>query len=113
LPRRENSPFHLALLGVVAYQSLTGRLPFASGSTHELVRAVLEQAPPSHLDFRPELGPEVGMVMLRALAKKPGNRFATCGQFAQALMAAMSKRPHNADVPIPVATTSLQNSSTA
>lgn len=80
-----------ARTGVVAYQSLTGHLPFASSSPPELARAVLEQAPLSPLDFRPELGLDVGMVLLRALAKTPKDRFATCGQFAQALIAAMSE----------------------
>lgn len=82
-------------LGVIAYEVLTGRLPFdsGSGSHHELAMAVIEAAAPSPSALRPELGPDVGRALLRALAKVPQERFATCNDFAQALIAAVPRRP--------------------
>jgi serine/threonine-protein kinase len=69
--------------GVLLYEVTTGRRPF-DGSVAEVMRQILfdEPAPPSRL--QPQLAVLDGIVV-RALAKEPGLRFATAGAFANAL----------------------------
>jgi len=71
-------------LAVMAYQMLTGQSPF-QGSREQLRNAHLNlwPAPPSTLHS--SLSPDVDGVILRALAKRPGERFSSIMAFADAL----------------------------
>ncbi len=72
--------------GVVLYQLLTGRAPFA-GTTEALMYKVVNEMPqpPSTLDGVQRPGWFDGIVA-RALAKRPEDRFATAEEFKQALI---------------------------
>jgi eukaryotic-like serine/threonine-protein kinase len=74
--------------GVVLYEMLTGRVPFAGDSAVAVaLKQVSEQpAPPSALN--PQVPPALDRVVLRALAKDPANRFASAQEFSNALDAA-------------------------
>ena len=64
--------------GVLAYELLTGRVPWDSkNDALALAAAILTQtaAPPRRKC--PELSPEVEAVVLRALSKAPADRFST------------------------------------
>lgn len=71
-------------LGVVAYQLLAGRPPF-EGNLATVTQAHLNVAPPSLRVINPAISPAVDAVILRALAKKPAERYASVVAFAQAL----------------------------
>lgn len=71
-PARE--PADLYALGVIAYQMLTGRVPFASARPSEVVRLHLEEPPRPPSDLAP-LSPGVDRLLLQALAKHPEDRF--------------------------------------
>ena len=71
-------------LGVMTFQMLAGRAPF-SGSLAEIVKQHVLDPVPSLVQRRPDLPPEVGAAVERALAKRPEDRFPTVGAFAQAL----------------------------
>jgi tetratricopeptide (TPR) repeat protein len=71
-------------LGVVAYQMLTGRVPF-SGPTTAVLHAHVYEPPPDPQGIREELSGEVAQVLLKALAKEPQARY----QSARALVAAL------------------------
>jgi beta-lactam-binding protein with PASTA domain/predicted Ser/Thr protein kinase len=75
-------------VGVVLYEMLTGRVPFEGDSAVAVaLKQVSEQAmPPSALN--PAVPPALDRVVLRALAKDPGNRFASAEEFSRALDAA-------------------------
>jgi hypothetical protein len=77
-------------LGVVLYELLTGRLPFAGVDRSQLAYQIVHSppAPPSRL--RPELDPPLDPICLTALAKAPGDRYGTMGQMADALQAYLS-----------------------
>jgi serine/threonine protein kinase len=71
-------------LGVMVYEWLTGEPPFPGPGIALFVQHMY-QAPPGLLARLPHLHPTVEEVVLQALAKDPQQRFATVGDFAQAL----------------------------
>jgi hypothetical protein len=72
-------------LGVVAYQILCGQVPFQADSTLALMYKIVHEPPPPLSQYRPDLPPEVGAVLERALAKEPGARYACTSAFVEAL----------------------------
>ena len=78
-------------LGVVAYEMLTGRVPFAADTpVAVLMKHVNEPMPiPSPSDV-PE---PLVRALLKCLAKGPAERWPTAGAFAQALEKAVASRP--------------------
>jgi serine/threonine-protein kinase len=72
-------------LGVMVYQMLTGNLPFKQESPGALLIAHLMQPPPDPRDLVHDLLDEVADALQCALAKRPEQRYATAGEFAQAL----------------------------
>jgi serine/threonine protein kinase len=75
-------------LAVMAYELLTGRPPFV-GSMEQLMyqHFTAQPGPPSKLN--PQLSPAVDQVLLRALAKKPEDRYPSITAFASALEEAL------------------------
>jgi formylglycine-generating enzyme required for sulfatase activity/serine/threonine protein kinase len=71
-------------LGVILYQLLTGRLPF-TGPLMAVLGQVLTQPPPPPSAVRTAVDPGLEQICLRAMAKKPENRFASMQEFADAL----------------------------
>jgi serine/threonine-protein kinase len=72
-------------LGVVAFEMLTGALPFSAPTPTALaVKHIVEQ-PPSLRTIVPEISESVDKVVLRAMQKDPDARFSSAGEFAQEL----------------------------
>lgn len=71
-------------LGVMAYEMLTGKPPFEGGAA-QVMFAHLQQPPPDPRTFKSDLSENTVSALLRALAKTPDDRFATAGEFANAL----------------------------
>jgi serine/threonine protein kinase len=71
-------------LGVILYRVVTGVLPF-QGSTLEVMAQAqfAEPLPPSAV--RPGLDPQLDAICLKAMAKKPGDRFASARELAAVL----------------------------
>jgi serine/threonine protein kinase len=80
-------------LACTAFEMLAGEPPYRGGGTFTVMLAHLNEPPPRLTALRPELPSAVDQVFARALAKVPAERFATCGEFAAALSAALG-RPH-------------------
>jgi serine/threonine protein kinase len=72
-------------LAVVVYEMLTGVVPFTADTPYQALQQLIHQPPPPLSQFKPEVSPRVEQVVLKALAKEPGGRFATAGGFARAL----------------------------
>ncbi|MEV3980313.1 serine/threonine-protein kinase [Nonomuraea sp. NPDC049758] len=77
-------------LACVVYEALSARLPFQRENDIALLWAHLAEQPAPLSQLRPELPPQVDVVMARALAKAPEQRYATCAEFVTALRDAIS-----------------------
>lgn len=73
-------------LGMVLYEMLTGRVPFASDSEFELMKAQVEQLPPPPREFSPNIPEQVEWAILCATEKDPEKRFQTAGAFSGAIV---------------------------
>jgi len=69
-------------LGVLAFELVTGQPPFLSENPTDILHAHLQQMPPPPSSLVPDFHvPRVfDGVVLRCLAKKPGERYATAGE---------------------------------
>jgi serine/threonine-protein kinase len=80
-------------LGCVMFECLAGAPPFVRDSDLAVVYAHLNEPAPRLREARPELPEGLDGVMERALAKRPGDRFATCGELVAAAEAALRGEP--------------------
>ncbi len=80
----------LYALGIMAYQMVTGRVPFQASTPIATLRAHADLAPPPPSQWV-EVPDEVAAVMLRTLAKQPEERWPSAGAFADALTAAVTQ----------------------
>ncbi|MBX3470040.1 MAG: serine/threonine protein kinase, partial [Planctomycetes bacterium] len=75
-------PADVWALGVMLYEALVDRLPFDGETLQELVARLCaaDPTPPRALD--PALAPDLEAVVLRALAREPGERYPDAGALA-------------------------------
>ena len=90
----------LYAIGVMAFEALTGQVPFQAPSMFELMRMHVEAPPPRLRELRPEVPEALEEVVLRALAKQPDDRFATAAAMAEALEASVRGLPPAAFAPV-------------
>jgi predicted Ser/Thr protein kinase len=76
-------------LGVMAYQMLSGRLPFVGESTVDIIKQQCFDQPPPLAALRPNLPRGLGAIVGRALAKSPEDRFPSVHEFAGAFTASL------------------------
>jgi len=77
--------------GALLYQMLTGRRPF-QGDAAAVMEQILARDPTPPSRLQPGLGPTFDGVVARALARLPGQRFATAAEFLLALNRATFQR---------------------
>ena len=75
-------------LGCVAFESVSGKAPFADKSLFQVGIAHLEEPPPDPSEDRPDVGPGVAAALLTALEKDPAARPQSAGAYAELLRAA-------------------------
>ncbi len=71
-------------LGVILFELLTGRRPY-EGNSHEIYVKLLMTSPPAPSSIQQGLDPALDAVCLKAMAKKPEDRFASMRELNQAL----------------------------
>ncbi|MEM9456515.1 MAG: protein kinase [Myxococcota bacterium] len=72
-------------VGVVAYQMLTGQVPFTGVSTFDIISRHVTAQPQPPRELNPEIPPGVEAVILRALAKQQEDRFGSMDEMEQVL----------------------------
>ena len=82
-------------LALVAFNMLTGELPFPSASTQTSMTMRLTDEPKSLADMKPDGAwtDDVQAVMRKALARRPNERYATTREFGRAFHAAVEQMP--------------------
>lgn len=80
-------------LACAAFELLTGAPPFQRDHGMAVIWAHLHEPPPPPSSGRPGLPTAAHQVLATALAKRPQDRYASCGDFAEALRAALGLAP--------------------
>jgi WD40 repeat protein len=90
-------------LACVAWQLLTGTVPFQRDQGMAVLLAHLYEPLPPLDALRPGLPAAAGQVLARAMAKDPGERYPSCGEFTDALRDALALPPYQPAAPGPAA----------
>jgi eukaryotic-like serine/threonine-protein kinase len=61
--------------GIVLFELLTGEVPFTGDSPVEIAMKHLAEVPPAPSDLRPDVPADLDLVVVRALAKEPADRY--------------------------------------
>ncbi|MBZ5723539.1 MAG: serine/threonine protein kinase [Acidobacteriia bacterium] len=72
-------------LGVLGYEMLTGRLPFAGAAVQDVYRQILEDDPVPPSELNPAVPANLDLVIMRCLSKNPAKRYRTCDGVRRAL----------------------------
>jgi serine/threonine protein kinase len=83
-------------LAVMAYEMLTGFLPFDQGGVLEVLYAQVHREPDPPSTRSARLGSQVDAVVMRGLAKDPAARWDSCAAFVAALETALNARSSQA-----------------
>lgn len=87
-------------LGIVAYELLTGRVPFDDASAMSIALKHISDPPPPPTELNPNIPAEVEQALMRALDKDPKKRFDTAKEFVNAMEMAFAM-VDNADIEAP------------
>ncbi|MDP7039269.1 MAG: protein kinase, partial [Myxococcota bacterium] len=68
-------------LGVILFRCLTGEVPFQLRNVVDVMDAVRKQEPTDPRDLRSDIPEELALVVLKALARSPEDRYETTDQF--------------------------------
>ncbi len=77
----------LYAIGVVAYQMVTGRVPFNAGSFNELLFKIVLESPEPIEHVVPGIDPAFAAIIARAMNREPEQRFQNAREFQSALRA--------------------------
>jgi len=95
----------LYALGVLSYQLATGRLPFNAEKIGMLMRAHLLTPPPPPTSIRPDVHRKWSDVTLRAMAKRPEDRYPDARALKEDLLTVLDAvRPRPTPTPTPPGT---------
>jgi predicted Ser/Thr protein kinase len=72
-------------LGLIAFEMLTGAKAFIDADPRALLEKQIKQAPPRPREVLPQIPEQAERAILRALSKRPDDRFATCREFVREL----------------------------
>lgn len=80
-------------LGVILYEALTARKPFACLTAEETMQAILKRTPPPVSELNPAISHGISQVVHKCLAKQPINRFSSARDLAETLKKAYRNEP--------------------
>jgi eukaryotic-like serine/threonine-protein kinase len=91
----------LFAVGIMLYETLTGKHPFRGDTLVELKTSVLRCEPTPPEELRPDLPRSAAALLARALARDPAERWGTALAFQKALREAFATiaRPWNESIP--------------
>ena len=80
-------------LAVIAYEMLTGEKPFIADQLPALLFRIVREEPVAPQRLNPTIGPQVEVVLKKALAKNANDRYSNCVQLVEALAGALQATP--------------------
>ncbi len=92
-------PTDIYALGVTLYEAMAGKPPFDGVSHFELFQRILTEDPVPPRALRPGLSADLETICLVAMAKEPGERYATASEFAADLERYLRHEPIAAKPP--------------
>ncbi len=78
-------------LGIILFEMLTGRTPFARDGVAETLAAILRDKPPTVSELNPSVPPPLQWLVDRCLAKDPNDRYASTSDLAKDLSTLRSR----------------------
>ncbi|WP_428421703.1 Stk1 family PASTA domain-containing Ser/Thr kinase [Paraeggerthella hominis] len=82
-------------LGIVLYESATGRLPFDGPDAVSVAMKQVNDLPAPPHEINPDIDPALEAIIMKAMAKNPADRFATSKDMRLALNDYLAGRPIN------------------
>ncbi|MCG3135253.1 MAG: Serine/threonine-protein kinase PknD [Planctomycetes bacterium] len=76
-------------LAVCVYEALCGQLPYPGETPLELLAGLMSRSAADLSPLVPEIPPDATAAVMRALARDPAKRFATCTEFAKSFQTAL------------------------
>jgi serine/threonine-protein kinase len=74
----------LYTVGVIAYECVTGQVPYAAETFNELLFKIVLESPPPAESFVPDLDPGFAAILRKAMAREPGDRYQTAAELSKA-----------------------------
>jgi non-specific serine/threonine protein kinase len=94
-------------LGVVLYEMVAGRRPFMGNRMAALLNAILHKDPPPLRTVREEAPEALERILMKALAKRPGERYSTAAEMLEEIHALAGGAPSDrssGNLPAPLTT---------
>jgi two-component system, NtrC family, sensor kinase len=79
-------------LGAMLYEILTGKTPFSGADQSEVLRKIQEEEPIRPRQLRSVIPTELEAICLRAMAKKPQDRYASAAELARQVQQWLAER---------------------
>ena len=92
-------------LAVIAYEMLTGEKPFVADHLPSLLYRIVREDPVPPQRLNPTLGPQVELVLRKALSKNASDRYGSCMEFVEALGMACNSNQNWRPLPRTIAQT--------
>ena len=78
-------------LGVILYELITGRRPFEGEHITTVAYKIIHEEPPHLQEIKQDIPEDFEMIVHKALAKNPDERYQTCREFCRDLQSVMHK----------------------
>ncbi|MGC4232563.1 MAG: protein kinase [Niabella sp.] len=95
-------------MGVTMYEMLTGKLPFTGKSDYMLMQEIVKEKPALPDNWNDSIPHQLSEIVLKALEKKPAERYKTAEEFSRSLQEAfpdLKQIPPGSIQPVAIATT--------
>lgn len=79
--------------GIIVYEMVTGRVPFASDTGYSVIHSQIFDPPPPPSSLNDKISPDLEAVLLKVLSKDPAERYASAGEFMAAFKEALEDAP--------------------
>lgn len=81
----------LYTVGVIAYECVTGQVPYAAETFNELLFKIVLESPPPAESFVPDLDPAFAAILRYAMAREASDRFQTAAEMSAAFQAYLER----------------------